>query len=266
MRRLHGLLHVSSNAPSSSPRVDLALVAVLAFAVLALAFRLAEPRWGSPEAPRYVFDEKYTAFSAEVLARGEADLFVPGARRIAYLARRVDGLAPGGRVEWSHPPGAPLAMAGSVLLFGYSERAVRGVSVLAAMVALLATAGMAGRKRAWLACAFLALDPLFFVFGRTAMPYMLLTALVAAGAAVALRAARSSGPRGRALWVLSGLLLGLAMAVRWTALPVAVAIVASALGSARRARHGAALSLGLVALSSLIAYGATFVPLLASGQ
>jgi two-component system, NtrC family, response regulator AtoC len=239
------------------------LVAILTLALILLVVRLNEPSWGSSRAPRYVFDEKYTAFTAFALARGEIGWFAPATRRIAYLDGGAEWLSPGGRVEWSHPPGAPLVMAGSTSLFGYSERSCRGVSIAAALIALCAVWALAGRRAGWLACVLLLLDPQFFVFARTAMPHMLLTSSLAAGAALALCARRARGKRYH--WLACGAVFGFAASVRWSALPIAVAIVVATLAGCRRGRVRLVESAVLAAGAFVVAYAATFGPFLAHG-
>jgi 4-amino-4-deoxy-L-arabinose transferase-like glycosyltransferase len=247
-------------------RSDVALALTLAVGLLLLTLRLGSPSWDASNNPRYVFDERYTAFTAEVFARGDLDLFAPGARRIDYLAHGADALPLGGRVEWSHPPGAPLAMAASVLVFGYSEKSVRAVSVAAAMIALLGVAALAGRRRACIACAFLLLDPQFFVLARTAMPHALVVACVVASAVAALRGARARGRAAGAWWAACGAAVGLGAAMRWTALPIDFAIVAAALWSVRRARQTWGAAISLVTLAAVAVYLGTFVPYLAAGH
>ncbi len=264
MRRLHGagLVSFAHGRGAQGPR---GLVLVLLVAGAALVYRLGVPSWGSERTSHYVFDEAYTVFTARALAAGHLEWFGPATRRIAYLAGGAEGLTPGGRVEWSHPPGAPLAMAAAILAFGVSAVTVRAVSVAAALVTLVATGSLAGRRSAAVAGALLVLDPQFFVLARTAMPQMLLTALVSVSALLTRRACRAEVFSASA-WAASGAAWGLACAVRWTALPIALAVLAVTLATGRRPRDRALAVLSLTAVAFALAYLATFIPYLAAGH
>ena len=221
--------------------------------VLLYGLRLGEP-------PLYVFDELYTAFTAHRIARGDDKVFEPGVRRYRYLADDPSDLALVSRGEWSHPPGAPSIMSIFVKVFGFHAASVRVVAMLAALGALAATAAMVGR-RWWIACALLALDGTFFVFGRIAMPHMLVAAGIAGAAALLHRAALT----GRAHFVvLAGASVGLAASARWTALPIAFALAIAVALSRRRAIGWRPVAGAFVA--ALATYMLTYAPYFAHGH
>lgn len=232
---------------------------VFALVLLLYGARLDTPGWQG--GARYVFDESYTAFTAHRLEIGDPSVLVPAARRsdVARVASR--DLASNARGEWSHPPGAPLAIAATTQLFGFGEVAARLAALLAALITLLATAQLA--RRAWLACLLLACDGVFFVFARTAMPHMFLTAGITAGAALLSGAASAGTARERWLCALAaGGALGFAVAVRWTAIPMAGAIVVAALVSRERLRGPL---IGCVA-AALATYVIAYLPWLLHGH
>jgi dolichyl-phosphate-mannose-protein mannosyltransferase len=242
-----------------------ALAVVLVAAGLAYAVRLDAPAWragtGDHGPPRYLFDESYTAFTAHRLVLGDATVFVAAARRQAYLAAGAADLSPTSRGEWSHPPGAPLAIAVTTSLLGFTDLGARAAAVCAALIALVATAALAGPRRAWLACVLVGFDGAYFVFARTAMPHMLLTAGVTAGAALLVGATAASSARRRwALAALGGAALGFALSVRWTAIGAAVMI------SVEGRRHRMAGPLVGALGAALVVYVATYVPWLCRGH
>lgn len=241
-----------------------AVALVIVAAAIAYGTRLDAPSWQPrPGAPRYDFDESYTAFTAHRLALGDPSVRVPAARRADVVRGGAGDLAINARGEWSHPPGAPLAIAATTSLFGFSAVGARLAAVLAALITLLATARLAGPRRAWLACLLVAFDGAFFVFARTAMPHMFLTAGLTAGAALLVAAVTT--PRRR--WLLAaaaGGALGFAIAVRWTAIPVALAIGLAVLVS-REGRRMAGPLAGAGA-AALAVYAIAYLPWLLHGH
>ncbi len=236
---------------------------MLLVAAALIFFRIRSPTWGSP--PQYLFDECYTAFAANRMASGDPVIFERAARRFEYLRGGQTDLGAASRGEWSHPPGAPLVMSCFVWLFGFSDLAVRAVAAFAALATLAALASFAGRQRAWCVCALLALDGSFFVFARTAMPHMLMVAGLTVGIAALERAFRSKRPTLCA--ALAGASFGLAFSVRWTALPVGVAVSAVACVMAFRARRWGAIRPALAgAGAALVTYIATYAPFFAHGH
>jgi 4-amino-4-deoxy-L-arabinose transferase-like glycosyltransferase len=239
------------------------LLVVLGIAALLFLFRIRTPSWEG-RTPQYLFDECYTAFAAHRVAAGDSVVFERAARRFEYLRGGGADLSPASRGEWSHPPGAPLVMAGAVLLFGFREITVRCVSALAALATLAGLGCFAGRKRAWCAAALLALDGSFFVFARTAMPHMLMVAGIMLGTAALARGLRGS----MAPWAaLAGALFGFAISVRWTAIPIACAVSLVAFVIARhRLRPGVMIAPALGIAAAMGVYLATFAPYLAHGH
>ncbi len=240
-------------------RGRVALGSTLALAGLAYSLRLGVPALGA-EPPHYLFDEAYTAFSAHRLLIGDTAMFTPAARRFEYAARGWDDLSPTSRAEWSHPPGAPAAIAAGVALFGFNAWAARLATVFASLATLLATASMAGRRRAWAACALVAFDGAFFVLARTAMPPALMTAGIVAGAAMLMRALAGGQKR----WVLTaGPAFGFASSVRWTAVPIVLTLLAAACASVegrrRRLLPYCAACLGIAAATYVCFYAPYFL-------
>jgi dolichyl-phosphate-mannose--protein O-mannosyl transferase len=232
--------------------------------VVVYAVRLGTPAWRDVP-PRYAFDESYTAFTAHRLLQGDATVFAPAARRYAYLRGGVDDLATTSRGEWNHPPGGPLAIAATMSILGFSAVGARVASLLAAVAALIAIAYLAGPRRAWLACALVGCDGAFFVFARTAMPQMFVVAGVTVGAALTVHALAVPHRRWPAA-IAAGAAFGFAIAVRWTAIPIALAVAIGAIASSegRRARLRGPLLAALV--TALVVYLASFAPYLAHGH
>lgn len=236
---------------------------VIALATAAYAVRLDAPSWQSSgqAAPRYVFDESYTAFTAHRLLQGDPSILVPAVRRYRCVQPDTADLSPLSRGEWSHPPGAPLAIASTIAVFGFNATGARMASVLAALITLVATAYLAGPRRAWLACVLVGFDGAFFVFARVAMPHMLLTAGVTAGAALMVSAVASPVARRRwALTAAAGLALGFAASVRWTAIPVAVALGLATQISVEGSRRRMLAPLAAALAAAAGAYLATYLP------
>jgi 4-amino-4-deoxy-L-arabinose transferase-like glycosyltransferase len=248
-----------------SRRRRLGLLAVLLAIAVVYAVRLGEAGWGSGPFPTYLYDEGYTAFHAgRMLARDPA-IHTPNARRFEYLERGRDDLSPTSRAEWSHPPGAPLAVAATVAAFGFDAVGARLAPLLAALATLAAVGSLARPRAAPFACVLLAADGVFFVFARAALPYMFVTAAVAVGSACLMRALVRRG-RARAAWLVgAGVALGFGVAVRWTALPVALAVLlAVAVSRAGRRRRVGLSLLGVLGVAG-VTYALTFVPLLVAG-
>lgn len=243
----------------------LALAATLALATFVYVARLGTPSWGEGP-PRYVFDEKYTAFTANRVVKGDPAAYRWAARRYELAATDTRDLSFTSRAEWTSPPGAPLAVAPFIAAFGFSELSTRISAVMAALVALIATGYLAGLRRAWCACALLAFDGVFFVLARTVMPYMFLTAAITSGAALLVVALRS--PRRRLLAaVAAGVAFGVATSVRLTAIPLTVALIGALVISKDGVRERF-WRVGLVAgVVAIVTYLATFLPhILHGGQ
>jgi dolichyl-phosphate-mannose-protein mannosyltransferase len=211
-----------------------------------------------------VYDEIYTAFTAHRLARGDDKAFEPGVRRYRYLADDSTDLALVSRAEWSHPPAAPLLMSLAVRLLGFHAAAVRLVSLVFAGVMLLATASLSPR-RWWVASTLLALDGMFFVFARTAMPHMILASSITVGA-VLLYSSMLHRRRSLALMIGAGACFGLAAAVRWTAVPIELAL-ALALCVSKRRRAALTPRRALAAmLAAVVVYVLAYLPYFLDGH
>jgi dolichyl-phosphate-mannose--protein O-mannosyl transferase len=241
-----------------------ALVIVIAATATIYGLRLGQPSWG-PGPPHYVFDEKYTAFTAHRVLTGDPAAFEWAARRYEYVAAGTDDLSLTSRTEWTSPPGAPLAVAPFIAAFGFSAAAARAASVVAALVVLLSTAWLARREQAWWACALLGFDGAFFVLARTAMPYMFLVAGLTLGAALLMHALRSQR-HGVAALIGAGVAFGFAVSVRLTAVPIGLALLGAAALSKEATGKPRALPMLMVVVVALGAYLATFAPYLAHGH
>jgi len=99
-------------------------------------------------------------------------------------------------------------------LFGTTELAYRSLSILFAIVAIVAAFSLArklfGRKVAWVSLLFLAISPMLVRYGDEARMYTLSAALVLLATHVMLRAQETGR---RSLWVWYGVLVSLGM---WT--------------------------------------------------
>ena len=215
----------------ASGRADWA-IAVALFAV-ALAVYL--PRLGVPE--YYLFDEPFFAYTAGEYLKGNEDAWSweapcrmggdiprcvegnPSAADNPHMAFFDDRIT---MYEWVHPPLSRHLMAAGILLFGDNAVGWRIVSavfgaigiVLAYRLGLVVT----GRRAvALLAAALLLVDGMWFVQSRRGLPDLLLAvfilcALVAFGCYLAAPPDHAWRPL-----LATGALLGLAIAVKWSA-------------------------------------------------
>ena len=149
-----------------------------------------------------------------------------------------------------------------IWLGGFHAVAVRACTVLAALTTLVAVRALAPRVAA-VACLLLAFDGMFFVFARTAMPHMLLTAAIAGGALFLRRAITRPSARDATL---AGACFGLATAVRWTGAPIALALVIAAWVSVQGQASAFGRRVGVLAGAGLAVYLASFTPYLAHGH
>lgn len=180
-------------------------------AVVALALFL--PRLTTPDT--YVFDELYYAYTAGRYVAGD-----PGAYDTSVLPR--DDPA----IEWTHPPLAKLIIAGGILVFGDGPLGWRIASALfgaagAVVTFFLARQLTGSRTVAAVAAGLLLLDGLYFVEARTGMSNLFLLVFTN-GALLALARALMAPPAmvGRPL-LATGVLLGLALATKWSAVALA---------------------------------------------
>jgi dolichyl-phosphate-mannose--protein O-mannosyl transferase len=196
------------------------LIAVVALAAGLRTVALARPR-------TMVWDENF---------------YVPDACSYLQLSTELCGQAR--ESGFVHPPLGTWLIALGVELFGYEPIGWRATAVLAGIATVLATylLGRAmdlSRWAALLAAALLALDPLHVVFSRAATLDVFVTLV---GVLMILTAVRSVRAGARAAsWVwrpLTGLLVGAAVATKWSAvllLPLTVLILV--MGDARRHAH-----------------------------
>jgi len=173
-------------------------------------------------------------------------------------ARAVaDGSDPLLLIPWvDKPPLVLYLLALSLKLFGPSESSLRAPGMLASVLTVLGTYGLAwrmvGKRAALLAAALLALSPFAILFGPTAFtdPWLTLFVIGAAWAAVA----------GQPLW--SGVLLGLACASKQQGVfgaPLILALlVAAEIPHADRSRRASVIlkRIGLALLGFAPVFGA----------
>lgn len=180
-------------------------------AILALVLFL--PRLTTP--PTYVFDELYYAYTAGRYVAGD-----PGAYDTAILPQ--DDPA----IEWTHPPLAKLVIAGGILLFGDGPVGWRAASVLFGVLGIVVAYFLAreiagSRAVGAVAAGLLLFDGLYFVESRIGTSNMLLLAL-ANGALLATVFALKAPPSQLGPPLLAaGILLGLALATKWSAVALA---------------------------------------------
>lgn len=152
--------------------------------------------------------------------------------------------------EWSrhiaagyfdHPPGIALLVRGGTPLFGTTPLGVRFLSVMAGLVAALATAGIAlrlgGKRSALRAAVIITCMPLAAAGLVLATPDAPLLATTALGVYTVVRALEAP-PRSRASfgwWCASGVALGLAFCSKYTSIlmPVGVTLAIVSRGSLR---------------------------------
>jgi dolichyl-phosphate-mannose--protein O-mannosyl transferase len=189
--------------------------------LVAMALALTAPRIDIPQT--YVFDELYYAYTASKYVAGDDD---------AYRCCRPPRERPA--IEWTHPPVAKLLIAGGIALFGDTPLGWRVASVLfgAAGVTItffLAKALSGDRAIAGVASGLLLLDGLYLVESRTGMSNLFLlvftnAALLAFAHVLTTRPERASRPL-----LATGVLLGLAVATKWSAVallgPIALAFI-----------------------------------------
>jgi dolichyl-phosphate-mannose--protein O-mannosyl transferase len=222
-----------------------ALICVL-LGLVALAFRL--PGLGHPERP--VYDEEF---------------FVP---RDAPAGARASILP-----DLTHPPLAMLAIQAGVAVFGDNAIGWRFPSALAgallAAVFYLTAREALGRERAALIAAGLFVcDNLFLLMSRLAMTNVCGLLFQVAAVGLCLRASRDE--RLLRPWMMGlGAAIGLALATRWTSIPLA-AFLALVFVFRRgvRLRRPSELWLAVLAFALLpvVVYVASYVPWLAEGH
>lgn len=220
--------------------------APLLFAGLALALFL--PRLATPS--EYVFDELYYAHTAGLYAAGD-----PGTYDSSVLPRDEPA------IEWTHPPLAKLAIAGGILALGNEPLGWRITSALAG-AAGVAVAYLLGRDLTGspavggVAAGLLLFDGLWFVESRLGMPNVFYAMLANAALLAFARALAAPAPGLRPL-LATGVLLGLALATKWSAAAligfVGLAICWRAAGLWRAGRRAEGIALARTAALALVA-------------
>jgi dolichyl-phosphate-mannose-protein mannosyltransferase len=191
-------------APIDWRRLDSYLLAGFVVAALLLySWRL-----GTPDG--FVFDEVYHAFTAQQLAQGNTD---------AYLWDKTP--PPGVAYEWTHPALSKLIMQVGIFIFGDNEIGWRSMSALfgAMGIGLVFSAGrlMFNRLVGVFAAALLMLDGMWYVQARIGMNDQFLTFFIFASyVSLFFYLRRPAAESRRYLWI-TGALLGLAMATKWSA-------------------------------------------------
>lgn len=170
---------------------------IILLLILTLFFRLF--RLGQP--PGYVFDEVYHAFTAQEMAKGNPQAW-------EWWVTPPPGVA----YEWTHPPLAKLAMAGSIKLLGDSSFAWRFPSAVfgtlsVAVLYFLALTLFHNRSLALLAAAIFSFDNLQLTMSRVGMADSLLTLLILLASLFFYQSK----------FRLTGIFLGLALATKWSA-------------------------------------------------
>ncbi len=186
-------------------RINPATIAVV-LALLALALTL--PRLTSPD--EYVFDELYYAFTAGKYVTGNE----------AYMSRVPPRDDPA--IEWTHPPLAKLVISGGILIAGDNPLGWRMMSVLLGVAGAVITFWlgyvMAGSRAVGaLAGALILFDGVYFIESRLGMSNMLVL-VTSSGALLAFYYVLTTPPTrlARAMLVM-GVLLGLSLATKWSA-------------------------------------------------
>lgn len=209
---------------------------VLLVAAAVLLFRLGDPpgRLEHPgDAPTYVHDECYQAFTAHRYLLGDPNAWNPFATRQDAEAFSREDMTPWTAYEWVHPPTAKLVMAGFIRAWGFTPFAYRLGSVVFGLLTLFVLWRLAVRMRGpgfgLLALVLLTADGMWFVFSRVAMNDIYVTGCVTAAMYAVYR--YWVDERGRPAWlVASGALFGLGITMKWNAGPFWVGMAALTLG------------------------------------
>jgi len=205
-------------------------------AAVVLLFRLGDPpgrRQRPDNAPTYVHDECYQAFTAHRYLLGDPNAWNPLATRQDAEAFFRGDMTAWTSYEWVHPPTAKLVMAGFIRVLGFTPFAYRLSSVVFGLLTLLVLWRLARRMRGpgfgLLALVLLAADGMWFVFSRVAMNDIYVTGCVTAAMYAVYR--YWTGERGRLAWlVASGGLFSLGLTMKWNAGPLLLGMAAITLG------------------------------------
>lgn len=223
--------------------------AILLVGVLLLATAVRLYQLGSPD--RLVFDEVYYAQDA-----------------CFYLGLDPATCGVDEEASWVHPPMGKWLIAVGIGLIGYDPVGWRATAALAgiltvALVSLLAFRLTGSRRAAIVAAGVLALDPLSIISSRVAMLDSFMTCAVVATilfATLDRDALLAQGAGARGLWrpwrAAAGMVAGIAIATKWSGVPVLAAVVLLVLvwemDAARRAGRPPVRGLAAAAPSILL--------------
>ncbi|HEU4792909.1 MAG TPA: phospholipid carrier-dependent glycosyltransferase [Nitrolancea sp.] len=198
-----------------------ALIPLILFvAALALfLIRLATPH-------QFIYDEVYHVYTAQQYLLGNHDAYV--------WYTRASSSIPGAAYEWTHPPLGKLIIAASIKLMGDNSLGWRFASAIFGAVGVVVAYLLALQitKRQWiagLAAGFLLVDGLYFVQSRIGTVDIFI--VVFTTATLASFYGYLTSPPEKAAWPLirTGILMGLAIAVKWNAVYMAAFIGIAAL-------------------------------------
>ena len=209
--------------------------------------------------------------------------YVPQARDVLRFGTEVDERRDFASALIVHPPAGKWPIALGIKVFGDEALGWRIFAALfgAAGVWLVSVIAMQlwhDRRVAWIAAGLVLLDGLWFAFSRIAMLDMFAAVWVLAALALTLGDARR--PAGGSRWriVLAGVAGGMAIATKWSAIPLVLVIAFSAIGweekrgraaggGSKRARSRApALTAAALLLVPPLVYVASYVPWFADEQ
>lgn len=164
--------------------------------------------------------------------------------------------------NWWGPPLKYLLLRASMLVGGNDGVGWRVLGVLfgagiATMVFLIARRAFGDHRVVVAATALTALDPVIVVFSRGTTEEV--PSVFFALAAIVLWLRAREGDRVRD-WVGAGVLLGLAVSAKWSAVAVGAAILALSLAARPRDARRASMLVGALALVPLAVYVATYLP------
>jgi dolichyl-phosphate-mannose-protein mannosyltransferase len=187
------------------------LILILAFAFVTRVARLHLPE-------RYIFDEVYHAVTAKLIARGD-----PRAFEWWHPAPE-----PNTAIDWLHPPLAKFTQALGILAFGENTFGWRISSALFGVLVIWITAVLAkelsGQHAVGAMAGLLAsLDGLLLVQSRIAMNDIHVTFFILAAALAYWRLRQQRQPW---RWLVLSILLGLAIASKWSGLFIIIFVFA----------------------------------------
>ncbi len=197
--------------------------------LMLVAVSLYLPRLTMPE--KYLFDEILFAYTAGEYAEGNADSYewdhpcsaAKDPERCAELY--PEAVQEGGRIgryQWAHPPVGKLFMAGGILLFGNDAYGWRIMSVLAGAVGVAVAYQLGlmvtGRVAIGLLTAgLLLLDGMYLVYSRLGLADIFLVVLTTSMLLAFTWYLRAPPERTRIPLLVTGLLISLAIATKWSA-------------------------------------------------